>query len=332
MTFFDPDTICPGCGIDKMIEDPANRELGCRRCGLVLPLTETEPVHASENKPLNVTVYRLGSDRRSTFSSVDYAKNRIDSRVRSDLLVASKYDREQAEHEQAAVSHITELYDTVTYPTYDDGLKKGDLQILRRRAKNMTEATGQRQAELDLLKIIRRFLRVKLAKYPELKKYFKLDLLHVKIRHRREGPQNISGRGNQIGKNRKEGRIGHCNLCRVEIPNYKAKRHHREYHSSVPYHQYIDKRKQYVRRSARLEDAIVDCSAAKGEELESQERGPCIHCDIPNAIIKRYPRIEVAKKERIDIVSRIVARHKDNCTGRWRACILQQRKIGQKKV
>lgn len=332
MAFFDPDSICPGCGIERLIEDPINSEQICKRCCLVLPLTETEPAHESRNKPLYITAYRLGSDRKSVSSEKDYAGNWIPSRVRSDLMVASKYDREQRKHEQAAVSHIIELYDTVTYPTYDDGLKKGDLQILRRRAKNMTEATGQRQEELDLMKIIRRFLRVKLAKYPELKKYFKLDLLHVKIRHRREGPQNISGRGNQIGKNRKEGRICYCNLCRVEIPNYKAKRHYGEYHSNVPYHQYIDKRKQYVRRSARLEDAIVDCSAAKGKELESQERGSCIHCDIPNAIIKRYPRIEVAKKERIDIVSRIVARHKDDCTGRWRACILQQRKIGQKKV
>lgn len=328
MTFFDPDTICPNCGIGKLIDNHENQERVCTRCGFVSMLPD---YLSAVQDAQNVHAYKLGSDRKFAHSKKDYAGKKIDGGILSDLKIASKYDREQAEREEAAVSRIAALYDTVTHSTYDDGLKKADLEILKQRGRNMVEATGQRQAELDLMKIIRTFLKVKLAKYPELKRYFKLGLLHVKIRHKRQGPQNIAGRGNQIGKSRREGRIDYCNLCEVDIPNYKVKRHHAEYHSNILYHQYIDRKKQYVRRSARLEHVIVDCSATKGEKLENQEKGTCTHCDVSDAMIQRYPRIEIAKKERIDIVSRIVARHKNESTGRWKVCILQQRKIGQRK-
>jgi hypothetical protein len=328
MAFPNPDTICSSCGMDKMIEDPINRERICKGCGLVLPLTGPEPVYASKNKSLNIKAYRLGSDRKFAFK--DYAGNWIPSRVRSDLVVASKYDREQRKREQAAVSRIAELYDTIAYPMYDDGLKKVDLGIIKQRARNMVEATGERQSELDLMRIIRKFLRVKLGKNPELKEHFKLGLVRIKIRYQREQPRNISGRGNQIGKNRKEGRIEYCNLCDTDIPNYKVRKHHMENHKNIPYHQYINKRNQYVRRSASLEDISIDCSATKEKSgSKNKERGQCTNCNVSDAIIQRYPQVEITKKGRIDIVSRLVARHKDE-TGRWKACILQQRKIDKK--
>lgn len=330
MAFFDPDTICPGCGIEKLIEDPANMESVCVRCGLVLPLAIPEPVHASKNKPLNAMAYRLGADRKFAFSSVDYAKKRIDSSLRSDLLVASKYDREQADHEQAVVFHITELYDTVVYPTYDDGLKKGDLEILKQRAKNMVEATGQRQSNLDLMKVIRKFVRVKLAKNPGLVEHFKLGLLSIKMRYQRDRPQNISGRGNQIGRKRKEWRITYCDICQVGIASYKVKKHHAEHHDTIAYHQYIDRKNQYVRRSASLAGASIDCSVAKESSgNKNKERGTCTNCNVDDAIIQRYPRVKISKNGRVNIVSRLVARHKDT-SGKWKACIIQQRKIGRK--
>ncbi len=278
----------------------------------------------------NLKPYRLGSDRKFVFSKKDYAGKTISSQIKCDLITASKYDREQMEREKAAVSHITELYDTIVYPTYDDGLKKGDLEILKQRARNMVDATGERQTELDLMKIVRRFLRVKLGKNPELKKYFKLDLLHIKIRYQREQPKNISGRGNQIGKKRKEGRVEYCNLCKIEIPNYKVRIHHIEYHSDIQYHQYINKKNQYVRRSASLTDVMVDCSSTKKESTHKNvERGMCTICNVSDAIIQRYPQVQVTKKGRMDVVSRLVARHKDN-TGRWKVCVLHQSKTGQK--
>ena len=330
MTFFDPDTICPSCGIERLVDDPINMEQVCKRCGLALPLTGPEPAPQSKNRPPNAAVYRLGSDRKFASSGKDYAGTRIPSRTRSDLMVASKFDKEQRKHEQAAVSRMSEIYDTVVYTTYDDGLKKGDLEILKQRARNMVEATGVRQSELDLMKIIRMFLRVKLGKSPELKRYFRFDLLHMKIRYQREEPKNISGRGNQIGKNRKEGRIEYCNICHVWIANYKVKKHHMENHGNIAYHQYIDRKNQYVRRSASLEGVNIDCSAAnEGSGDKNQERDQCTHCNTSDAIIQRYPRVEISKKGRIDIVSRLVARHKD-ASGKWKACILQQRKIGRK--
>ena len=142
--------------------------------------TGSEPVYSSKNKSLNIDACRLGSDRR--FALKDYAGNRIPSRVRSDLMVASKYDREQRKREQAAVSRMSELYDTMVFSMYDDGLKKVDFEIIKQRAKNMVEATGERQSELDLMRIIRKFLRVKLGKNPELKRHFKSDLVRIKIR------------------------------------------------------------------------------------------------------------------------------------------------------
>lgn len=108
MAFPNSDTICPGCCIDRLIEDPINRERICKGCGLVLPLTGSEPVYSSKNKSLNIDACRLGSDRR--FALKDYAGNWIPSRVRSDLMVASKYDREQRKREQAAVSRMSELF------------------------------------------------------------------------------------------------------------------------------------------------------------------------------------------------------------------------------
>lgn len=328
MAFPNSDTICPSCCIDRLIEDPVNRERICKGCGLVLPLTGPEPVYPSKSKSLNIDACRLGSDRR--FALKDYAGNWIPSRVRSDLMVASKYDREQRKREQAAVSRIAELYDIMVSSMYDDGLKKGDLEIIKQRARNMAEATGERQSELDLMRIIRKFLRVKLGKNPELKEHFKLGLVRIKIRYQREQPRNISGRGNQIGKNRKEGRIEYCNLCDIEIPNYKVRKHHAENHLDIAYHQYIDKKNQYVRRSASLEDISIDCSAAKEKSgSKNKERGQCTNCNVSDAIIQRYPQVEITKKGRIDIVSRMVARHKDE-TGRWKSCILQQRKIGKK--
>lgn len=328
MTFPNPDTICPSCGIDKMVEDPANRERICKRCGLVLPLTGSEPVQESNNKSRNIESYRLGSDRR--FALKDYAGNWIPNGTRSDLMVASKYDREQRKREQAAVSRIVELYDTMVSPMYDDGLKKGDLEIIKQRARNMAEATGERQSELDLMRIIRKFLRVKLGKSPELKEHFNLGLVRIKIRYQREQPKNISGRGNQIGRNRKEERIEYCNLCDIKIPNYKVRKHHMENHENIPYHQYINKRNQHVRRSASLRGVSIDCSTAKEKsENKNKERGQCTNCNVSDAIIQRYPQVEITKKGRTDIVSRLVARHKDEI-GRWKACILQQRKIGKK--
>ncbi|MGI0068685.1 MAG: TFIIB-type zinc ribbon-containing protein, partial [Nitrosopumilaceae archaeon] len=249
MAFSDIDTTCPSCGIGRLIDDPTNEEHICTRCGFASRLTEQIST-CIENKgsSRNLRPYRLGSDRRSIFSEKDYAGKTISSQVKWDLITASKYDREQVERERAAVSHITELYEKMIYPQYDDGLKKGDLEILKQRAKNMIVATGERQSELDLMKIIRRFLRVKLGKNPDLKKYFKLDLLHIKIRYQRERPKNIAGRGNQLGKRRKEGRIEYCNICKAEIPNYKVRKHHAEHHGSIPYHKYIDRKNHHVRR------------------------------------------------------------------------------------
>jgi hypothetical protein len=274
MAFPDSDIICPSCCIDRLIEDPTNMERICKGCGLVLPMTGPEPVYVNKNRSLNIKAYRLGSNRR--FALKDYAGNWIPSRVRSDLMVASKYDREQRKREQATVSRIADLYDTMISPTYDDGLKKGDLEIIKQRARNMVEATGERQSELDLMRIIRKFLRVKLGKNPELKEYFRLGLVRIKIRYQREQPRNISGRGNQIGKNRKEGRIEYCNLCDIEIPNYKVRKHHTENHLDIAYHQYIDKKSQYVRRSASLEGVSIDCSAAK-EKSESKNKERSVH-------------------------------------------------------
>lgn len=331
MIFSDLDSICPNCGIGRLIDDHTNEERVCTRCGFALTTTE-QPLTSDENKgrSQNLRPYRLGSDRKFVFSKKDYAGNTISSQVKGDLITASKYDREQREHEEAAVSHITELYDIVICLTYDDGLKKGDLAILRQRARNMVDATGQRQSELDLMRIIRKFVRVKLGKNPKLKEHFKLGLLHIKIRYQREQPQNISGRGNQIGKNRKEERIVYCNLCDTEIPNYKARKHHTENHLNVAYHRYIDKKNQYVRRSASLEDISIDGSVAKEKSRnKNKEKGQCTNCNVSDAIIRRYSHLEISKMDRTDIVSRLVARHKDK-TGRWKACILQQRKIGER--
>ncbi|MGI0070201.1 MAG: hypothetical protein ACREAN_08110, partial [Nitrosopumilaceae archaeon] len=74
---------------------------------------------------------------------------------------------------------------------------------------------------------------------------------------------------------------------------------------------------------------MVDCSAAKERSEGNVERGMCTACNVSDATIQRYPQVEVTKRGRVDIVSRLVARHKDS-NGRWRVCILQQRKIGQK--
>lgn len=323
-------TKCPNCGIGSMIEDFINEERICNRCGFALEGIMEQYTVKHDDKMHNTPTYKLGTDRKFAFSKTDYTGNRIDDKVRVDLMTASKYDREEQDHQKAAISHITDLYDTMTYPTYDDGLKKGDLEILRQRAKNMVEATGDRQSELDLMKIIRKFVRIKLEKDSKLKQHFKLELLHMKIRHKIELPRNLAGRGNQVGKNRKEGRIAYCNLCKIEILNYKVKKHHTENHFHIPYHQYINKKNQYVRRSASLTDIIVDCSSAKEEELKNEEKGQCTNCNVIDATIRRYPRIEITKKERIDIVSRLVARHKDEKTGRWKACILQQSKIDEK--
>lgn len=330
MTFFDPDTKCPRCDASRMIYDRDGQECACPKCGLVTPVTDGLTAEDdSRNSMQKPRFYHLGSNRKSVFLEKDHAGHIISSKVRHDLITASKYDREQVEREEAAVSHIAEIYERVTYPQYDDGLKKGDLEILKQRAKNMVDATGERQRELDLMKIIRKFLRVKLGKNPELKKYFKLDLLPIKIRYQRIKPKNISGRGNQLGKKRKEGRIEYCNICKAEIANYKVRKHHAEHHNIIPYHQYIDKKNQHVRRSASLTDIMVDCAAAKERPACNVERGMCTTCNVSDAIIQRYPRVKVTRKGRVDIVSRLVARHKDS-NGRWKVCILQQRKIVQK--
>lgn len=331
MTFQD-DTICTNCRTGRLVEDSISEERVCNRCGFVISgITELHSIDHVYKSTSQKPTYKIGSDRKFAFSFTDYTGNRIDSQVKRDLMTASKYDREQKEHEKAAVLRITDLYDTILHHTYNDGLKKGDLEILRQRTRNLVDATGEKQSELDLMKVIRKYVRVKLGKNPELKKYFKMDTLHIKIRHQREQPRNISGRGNQIGKNRKEGRIEYCNICKVVIPNYKVKKHHLENHINVPYFQYINKANQYVRRSAKLEDVIIDCSAAREESRNKNETGLCTNCNIPDAIIKRYPQVKILKKGRMDIVSRLVARHKDEKTGKWKVCILQQNKIGKKR-
>lgn len=235
---------------------------------------------------------KLGGKRNDCFEIKDYSGKQIDVGVKADLVTASKFDREKLYYESRAVKRIIDLYETVLHQVYDEGLKKFDLEILKQRARTMVEITGQKQTDLDLLKIIRNFVKNKLKKNLELKEHFKLNLLHMKIRHQQEQPINILGRGNQINKNRKERRIEYCNLCNVKIPNYKARQHHSEHHLDIQYYQFIDMVNNYVRRSAKLENVSVDGSANKNNENKI-EYGVCL-CGYQNA---RYIRDKLERKK-----------------------------------
>lgn len=318
---------CLRCSV-SLVPDYERQECYCSKCGYTQPLGIGEPDDGQKPAGLpKPRQYPLGSSNKHILKEKDWQNNWVSSQVRADLKTALKWDKQKTELDEAAVEHIVRLYNSFVYPTYDDGLRKADLEILKQHAKNMVAATGPKQDELRLMEAIRYFLRKKLEKFPELKMFFKLGSLHVKIRYKRERPQNISGRGNQLGKRRKEDHIEHCNICDTPIENYGAREHHEKHHLKIPYHQYISGKNQHVRRAVIVQGVTADCAYAK-EDKASVERGPCTHCDAPDAIIRRY-RVMVSKKGRVDVVSRIVARHRDIASGRWKACILEQHKRGK---
>ncbi len=325
---FSESAICLRCNI-SLIPDYERQEWYCSKCGFTQSLDIEEPDNGQRPAGLpRPHPLLLGSSKLDLWQAKDYQSKPINGQLRGNLKIAAKRDKQRPEREEAAVEHIVNLYDSFVYQTYDDGLKKADLEILKQHAKNLVAATGPKQDKLHLMEVIRYFLRKKLERYPELKIFFKLGLLRIKIRYTREKPQNISGRGNQLGKKRKEGCIEHCNVCDRPIENYGAREHHDKHHPEIPYHQYISRKNKYVSRAAMVVGVTIECSAAQDYDgKKSVERGPCTRCNVVDAIIKRY-RVRVSKKDRVDIVSRIAARHKDS-RGKWKVCVLEQHKRSQ---
>ena len=288
-TSFSGSAICLRCNT-SLIPDYERHEWYCSKCGFSQSLDIEEPDNGQSPAGLpRPRPVRLGSNTRDLLQAKDCQKNRINNQLSCNLKTAAKWSKQRSERDKAAVEHIVRLYNSFVYQTYDDGFKKADLEILKQYAKNLVAATGPKQDELRLMEVIRYFLRKKLERFPELKIYFKLDALHIKIRYKRERPQNVSGRGNQLGKKRKECHIKHCNMCDTPIENYGTREHHDKCHPEIPYHQYISRKNQYVRRAAMVSGVTIDCSAAMNNgEKKSIEHGPCTRCDVPDATIKRY--------------------------------------------
>lgn len=267
----------------------------------------------------------LGSRPRDLMETRDWQARPISWAARRDLRTAARWDRRSKGRGQAALERVAALYERFVLEGYDDGIKKCDLEALRGHVANMIRAMGPRQTDIDLMRVIRTFLRTKLGRSQELGRFFNLGELHMKIRHGREAPQNVAGRGNQIGRGRKEGRIDYCNLCNVAIKNYGAKRHHDIYHADIPYHRYISRRGGHVRRAATPSCVLIDCAAGSQDDIRMPEVGPCTRCGVPGAIIRRY-RVRISRRGKVCTVSRVVARHKDAAGGKWKACILAQHK------
>jgi hypothetical protein len=312
-----------------LISDPYAGEIVCQKCGFAPKTLQEEGSYPSDQ---NSTISKK---EHIVAGSIifDLKKDHIKNSVRPDLVASirraqkwihPKKTRKEIEMDRVAVKKAITSYHKAFASSYDRFQLEYDEKEIVQRILNLTCQLGSKIKDDMIYTSIKNYIKQKIEKNQDFTKFFDLETLEIKIRHNRTRPENISGRGVQIGRNRipyKNTKPTRCNICNIDFgPGNRCLGHKIRYHQSMPYHVYTNPRNNYVSRPAREpEDIIVDASDFRDKkDKRNQELGTCTSCGV-QAILSRYVMMERNRR-----VSRLIARHKGQ-NGKWKICILTQR-------